>query len=164
MTFANIGDNIADEPWYNDSPLTEGLTLVLGNLSGDPGDIRPGETETASYVIRPQIPGQYTFGATTVTYEDYSNNDYSSTFNAVSLTIYGGNLLVEGSVNAAEIDPGLPVLISATVRESVNNTLITDAEVACTVRSVATHDTVETFFLIYDQESSSYRYLSLIHI
>jgi len=51
LRFNNIGDNIADEPRYNDSPLPSGIILISGSLSGDPGDLRPGDIVTESYNI-----------------------------------------------------------------------------------------------------------------
>ena len=138
LLFDNIGDNIADEPRYNDNPLPTGLLLVSGSLSGDPDDVRPGIPNTASYVIRPQAAGIYTFGGTAVTYEDFANNDYSTNFNAVSLTVFGGNLLVAGNTDKITYNQGEMIDISALVTENVNNTPINDATVTCTLRNIVT--------------------------
>ena len=156
LNIENVGSNMADRTTYNDSPLPDGIALISGSLSEVPDNVRPGEIITAQYVIRPQRPGSYTFGATAVTYEDLANNEYQSTFNAVNLIVNGGNLLVTGSLNGTDINPGESVVIAATALESIGNTAITDAVLTCSLTNLTTNQEFDPFYLIYNTVTGKY--------
>gem|GEM_PF-228116 len=154
LSFQNIGTNIADEPFYNDSPLPSGLTLVSGSLSGDPGDVDPGLTETTSYIIKGSAVGNYTFGATNVVYENPSGSQFSSTFNAVNLTVNGGNLVLNGQLDNSTIGIGGQINISTSVVGSILNNNVSDAQVLCTI--FKPDNTQIQFYLLYNQASQLY--------
>ena len=156
LNFENIGSNIADEPRFNDSPLPVGMELVSGSLSGDPGDVDPGETQTVSYIIQASTPGTYTFGANAISYEDPSGHEYSTQFNAVTLTVNGGSLLVNGQLNNSEIIVGEEIIVSAIVNESVSNSNVTDAVVTCLVENTTTNTTFGPFYLVYNNTLKAY--------
>ena len=158
LNFNNIGSNIANEPRYNDSPLPNGLSLVSGSLSGDPGDVDPGLTQTGSYIIKATTPGNYSFEATKVTYENLARSDtYSTSFNGVTLKVMGGNLLVAGQTDKTSYELNEPISISASVKENSGNTFVTDALVLCTVKNITKNTTFPPFYMIFDATSNSYK-------
>jgi hypothetical protein len=157
LLFENIGSNVADEPRYNDSPLPDGLIRVSGdNLSGGTVDLDPNETTTKSYIIKATKAGIYTFGATAVTYQDFSDHNYSTQFNAVTLYVSGGSLLVSGELNKNEIEIGENIVVSAVVTENVSNTPVTDAIVECTITNKTTGIQYDPFYLIYNVNTAKY--------
>jgi hypothetical protein len=156
LLFENIGSNIADEPRYNDSPLPNGLVLVSGSLSGDPGDIDPGLNSIETYIIKATKPGTYTFGATPVTYQDLSYHNYTTQFNAVTINVVGGNLNVAGELSSNDVVIGEDIVISAVVTENVSNTLVTDAIVECNIKNKTTGTQYDSFYLIYNASIAKY--------
>ena len=132
MLFKNIGSNIANEPTYNDSPLPDGLSLVSGRLNDNANDLDPDETDTETYTIKATDVGNYTFGATNVVYEN-SGSNYSSTFNAITMKVLGGDLLVVGEIDTNHIKSGKTINILANVKGSVLNNNIDDAFVVATI-------------------------------
>ncbi|MFC2090403.1 GEVED domain-containing protein, partial [Bacteroidota bacterium] len=156
LAFENIGSNVADEPDYFDSPLPEGLSLVSGALTGDPGDVDPGVTETASYVIKGTVPGTYTFGANPVIYYDFSDNEYTTQFNSVTLNVLGGGLDLLANLGNSIVTVGEAIEISATVTELGTTTIVTDAIVLCDFYNSTTEESFASQYLIYDATSQQY--------
>ena len=155
LSFHNIGSNISNNTHYNDSPLPTGLSLVSGSLSGSTADVDPGETVTKSYIIKGDNVGNYTFGATTVTYENPGGSAFSSTFNSVNLTVNGGDLIVNGQIDNPLIGTGYSINITASIVGSILINNIPDAQVLCTV--IKPNNTQTPFYLIYDQNLQLYK-------
>jgi len=154
LTFTNNGSNIAVDPEYNDSPLPAGLQLVSGSLTQTLSDINPGIASNQSYVIKGTEVGNYTFGGTAVQYENPSGTIFTTNFNAVSLTITGGSLLVEGTISAPPTGYLQPVGISATIRGSQSSAIIPDATVQCIITKPGGGS--HSFYLIYNTSTQSH--------
>jgi len=154
LSFFNTGTNGAYDLAYNDAPLLSGINLISGNLSEDQIDIDPNEIDEFSYVIQPIQPGLYGFGATTVTYQNPLGSNFQTTFNAISLEVNGGSLIVSANVSPVQIPLQGNVAIGATVIGSVLNNNVTDAQVWCSITKP--DNSVYQFYLIYNPTEQKY--------
>lgn len=154
LTFVNNGSNIAEEIQYNESPLPDGLERVSGPLSGSVSDLDPGDSTTASYVIRASEPGVYALGARPVQYQDPSGHNYATTFEPAALTIGGGDLLVDLQLSASAYGIGQPIPITVFATRAVDDQVVSQASVICSV--LGPDRSTASFVLPYDAGSSSF--------
>jgi hypothetical protein len=156
LNFENIGSNIADNPRFNDSSLPDGLVLSSGSISGSIIDLNPEETTVKSYTIKGIKAGTYVFGKSNVTYQDKGNHDYISEFNAVTLKVYQGNLLVGASMDAITCYEGEVISIQSNITESVGGGNLNDAIVTCEISSL-TLGYNSLLYMTYDESSGLYQ-------
>lgn len=159
LKFENVGSNETDNLWYNDATsLPEGVEKVSGDDLEDriSGNIEPEEIEERSYVIKASKAGSYTFGATEVLYEDRSEDQYKTNFNAVTLNVVGGNIVVSVATEFSSYEKGNKVKILADITEDVNNSVLQDAKVICTVKNITTNTTLDEVVLVFDSNEDKF--------
>ncbi|MFO7657150.1 MAG: fibronectin type III domain-containing protein [Bacteroidales bacterium] len=153
-SFENTGSNIARSVSYNDN-LPNGLGLVSGSLNGSINRIKPGENFSGNFTIKGNEVGTYVFGASNVNYTNESGDAFQTSFNAVTLVVNGGSLILEAELDEVPENPGETLFISATAKGSILNNPIYDAILTCKILKPNNEEV--SFFLIYNEEEGTYK-------